>query len=226
MFPLSPMFFAPGGKTALLLHCDGADGSTTFTDNSQSPHTITRAGNAQIDTAQSVFGGASALFDGTGDWLLLDGSNDFVFGTGEFTIDFRVRFASLGSFQGLYDMRSAGTTPATGLVIYKNSDHTIRVVNGGSELVSTTVVVINTWYHVAVTRQVSTLRLSINGTVEASGADPGNYVIPASRPVLGALDTGSLGNALNGWLDEVRVIRGRPMWSANFTPPAAAYPNG
>jgi len=31
--------------------------------------TITPVGNAQIDTAQSKFGGASGLLDGTGDYI-------------------------------------------------------------------------------------------------------------------------------------------------------------
>ena len=70
------------GYTVALLHMDGADTSTTFTD--ESGKTWTANGNAQIDTAQSVFGGASGLFDGTGDYLSasdhadwqLDGGSD------------------------------------------------------------------------------------------------------------------------------------------------------
>ena len=54
---------ANGSFTKLLLHCNGTDGSTTFTD--EIGKTVTANGNAQIDTAQSKFGGASGLFDGT-----------------------------------------------------------------------------------------------------------------------------------------------------------------
>ena len=58
--------------TKALLHMDGADGSTTFID--ESGKTWTRAGNAQIDTSQYKFGGASGLFDGSGDWVDTPGS--------------------------------------------------------------------------------------------------------------------------------------------------------
>jgi len=75
-------------NVSLLLHCDGSNGSTTFTDNSPSPKTVTANGNASVSTAQSKFGGASAVFDGTGDYLSLDGSSGFAFGTGDFTIEF------------------------------------------------------------------------------------------------------------------------------------------
>ena len=59
----------PDTSQTLLLHADGTDASTTVTDSSLNAATMTPAGNAQIDTAQSVFGGASLLFDGTGDYV-------------------------------------------------------------------------------------------------------------------------------------------------------------
>lgn len=56
--------------TKSLLHMNGVDASTTFTDTaSGGTHTWTASGNAQIDTAQSKFGGASGLFDGNGDYI-------------------------------------------------------------------------------------------------------------------------------------------------------------
>ena len=75
--------------TKLLIHCDGADASTTFTD--ESGKTITTVGNAQVDTAYKVFGTGSLLLDGTGDALTLDDSEDWNFGSGDFTVDFRVK---------------------------------------------------------------------------------------------------------------------------------------
>ena len=40
--------------TKLLLHCDGTDGSTVFTD-STGKHTVTAQGTAQFDTAKKKF---------------------------------------------------------------------------------------------------------------------------------------------------------------------------
>jgi len=42
--------------TMLLLHCDGTDAATTFTDSSPSAKSVTANGNAQVDTAQQKFG--------------------------------------------------------------------------------------------------------------------------------------------------------------------------
>lgn len=49
--------------TKLLLHCDGNDATTTFTDSSSSAKTMTAQGNARVSTAQSKFGGAAGYFN-------------------------------------------------------------------------------------------------------------------------------------------------------------------
>lgn len=49
-----------GIDTRLLLHADGTNGSTSFINSSESAHSFTVTGSAQISTAQSEFGGASA----------------------------------------------------------------------------------------------------------------------------------------------------------------------
>lgn len=62
---------------SLLLHCNGTNASTTFTDGSPTPKTVTAFGNAQISTARSQFGGASGLFDGSGDYLTAGAAADW-----------------------------------------------------------------------------------------------------------------------------------------------------
>ena len=46
-----------------MLHCDGTDGSHTFTDDSASSHTVSALGDVEVDTAQKVFGTGSAMFN-------------------------------------------------------------------------------------------------------------------------------------------------------------------
>ena len=97
----STHFSSSGGggidsDTVLMLHGNGTDGSTTFTDSSlTTPHTPVAVGNAQIDTAQSKFGGASIYFDGSGDALTIPNDGDFTFGSDDLTVDFWVRFEAL-----------------------------------------------------------------------------------------------------------------------------------
>ena len=64
--------------TALLLPFTGANNSTTFTDASPNPKTITPYGNTKISTAQSKWGSGSGYFDGSGDYLTTPDHTDFV----------------------------------------------------------------------------------------------------------------------------------------------------
>jgi len=83
-----------------LLHMNGVDGSQSFVDDAVGgSHTWTAYGNAQIDTAQSKFGGASGLFDGTGDWIDTPDSDDFDVLSGDFTVDLWIKRGAFGTVQ-------------------------------------------------------------------------------------------------------------------------------
>ena len=66
---------------------------SNFNDNSKNNFSVTAYGNAQISSTQSKFGGASAYFDGNGDYLEVSDNNLFNFGNGDFTIEFWIYFS-------------------------------------------------------------------------------------------------------------------------------------
>src|SRR5262252_5592386 len=90
---------APSGPSSLT-HFDGTNGSTSFPDATGNI-VWTRTGSSPpvLDTSQSKFGSASLLVNGPSGGALggLSGNNSSItqFGTGDFTIDFWVRFTSL-----------------------------------------------------------------------------------------------------------------------------------
>jgi len=215
---------SPDTYTKVLLHCDGNDSGTTFTDSSLFAHMFTAAGNAQIDTAQAKFGGASALFDGTGDSVNADGHADFAFGTGDFTIDFWVRLAATGVQYVLYDSRGIGENGTQPLVFKNASDVLIYQHDALARITGTTALTADTWHHVALARSGTSTKLFLNGTQEGSTyTDSNNYVVGASRPILGISGSTGTTSALNGWLDEVRVSKGTARWTSNFASPTSAY---
>lgn len=78
----------------LLLHCDGTDGATTLTDSSSFARTMTRYGSAEIDTAQSVFGGSSLYIPGSTSGFSCVSDADLDPRTGAFQLDWRHRLAA------------------------------------------------------------------------------------------------------------------------------------
>jgi hypothetical protein len=213
------------GNYSTLLHFDGADASTTITDSGGADHIWTAVGNAQIDTAQSKFGGSSCLFDGVGDYLLGDGSDDFAMGSGPFTIDFWIRPSAVGVVQVLYDERPAATQ-GNHITIYVGATNTIRVARDGADrITSSSTISSGTWMHIAVTKsQGLNLRLFINGVQEGGDFSDANidYTIQANRPVIGAEGNALGTNAFSGHIDEFRQIKGVALWTTRFAVPQRA----
>jgi hypothetical protein len=208
-------------------HFDGADGATTATDFStaQAAKTITFGGNAQLDTAQSVFGTASLLLDGTGDYTQLARSTDFDFGSGDFTIDMRVRFNSVTAADF---MTSYSSSTNRGWIFgYQSADSKIKLYadNNGTENVGVSWTPSTaTWYHVAVVRSTTSIFFFIDGTQVGTTqtASLNGYNGDSAEVERIGLGPVALG-ALNGWIDEIRVSKGIARWTSGFTPPSAAY---
>lgn len=204
--------------TKLMLHVDGADTSTTITNSSSSGATCTVQGTAQIDTAQSVFGGASLLLDGDSDYV--DVSTFDAPANGSFTVDFRFRTTAVGS-QVLFDTRTVNTN-TSGFMIFLGGSNNIAVNSGGSTLILGSVLSVNTWYHVALTGDGTNLKLYINGTQDGSTYSSG-YNFTDTTACIGARDMNPPLSYLNGWVDEVRYVKGTSVWVGAFTPPTNAY---
>ena len=219
--------------TSSLLHCDGSDTSTTFTD--EVGNTFTAQGNAQIDTAQSVFGGASGLFDGIGDFLLASNNVTWNFGSGDFSADVRAMFHALPTAPahfGLVAHYDSATSQREWLfclnvsrgVYYLQFNYSI---NGTSVTAcqSTWTPTLDTWYHLSVVRNGNSLIMRVGGTQVGSTFDMTGITLHTSTHSLTIGRGASDNDVMNGWLDEVRVSKGIARWTADFTPPSRAYNN-
>jgi uncharacterized protein YmfQ (DUF2313 family) len=210
--------------TVLLLHCDGFNGSTVVPDTSGRNHPVTQNGNAKLATAQERFGSSSLSNDGTiGSYLTLDGSNDFAFGTGDFTVDLWFFPNASGTNQTIYDSRPNSVNGLYPVIYFSGS--TINFYQNSLNVIAgVTTLTIGAWYHVALVRAAGVTKLYLNGVQEGpSYTDTNNYLVGASAPVISGNAFTSTGNTVNGYLDEIRVTKGVARWTNNFSPPNAPY---
>ena len=230
------VLFKDNDPWQVYIHFDGIYASTTIPasgDASPQWGNMAVQGNAQLDTAQFVFGTASALFDGTGDYLQNAGSSAQIrapwlcFGTEvPFTIDMRVRFASVSGTQGIWV--GTANTAIKSIQFYQDAG-VIKINDGNATIITGTATIsTNTWYHVAVTCDSSrNLRLFVDGTQDGSTFDASSLDFSVSfatfvEPIWASNSGGS--NFLNGWIEEWHADIGLARWTANFTPPTQEYP--
>lgn len=208
-----------------LLHFDGADGSTTITDNAPTPLTWVTAGNAQLDTAQSKFGGSSLLLDGTSDELTVNNGSVLDLSGGDFTIEAWIRLNSTGR----HAILTKYATAANGYLFDLDASTRLRLIIGtgsfqtcqGASSLTT-----GTWYHVAATLSGTSMRVFLDGVVDGTATLSGTPVNTGSHyPRIGRDPNDSPGRDFDGWIDDFRVTGSVARYTANFTPPTAAFPN-
>ena len=226
MFPLALLNAASPpvdpALTLALLHFDGANNSTVFTDSSPFNQTVSLVtGTPKISTAMSKFGGSSLYLDGSSSIKIPDNAN-LNLGTGVFTIEFWFYLTSLpGSFA--YFLHKLNTPHgATQQQIYITP--TSSILTGGflgSTMSSTTAITAGAWYHVAEVRETTNgaIKQYLNGVHEGTITNSGS-VDNAGDLTIGSWFNG--GNNVTGYIDEFR-IRKEAVYTTNFTPPTAPF---
>ena len=222
VIPTDPYFV----NVVLLLHGDGANGSTTFTDSSPVPKALTVSGNAQISTAQSKFGGASMAFDGDGDRVLTAANAELQMGTGDFTFEMFVRpSTSAASTDYFFSSEYSGSFWFT---LSHNNDTSSFKLQGTPSIGNGDNIgyPAGVWYHIAYCRAAGVGRFFIDGVQKGSTfAIPDNIVNEVYIIGGASSSVASPTNWFNGHIDEVRITKGVARYTADFTPPVAPFPD-
>mgnify|MGYP001208273882 FL=1 len=183
-------------------------------------------GNTQLSTAQKKFGTSSALFDGSGDYILL---RDLAAprGYASWTIECWIYIAAHKNYNFYY---SAGTNIQLGVgadgrlgawLANGVDGYFVNNLASTGDALSTT-----TWYHVALVRDYSagTVTWFIDGTASGQATSVTAIIdYDGTTHSLGAYKDGTL--PFHGYIDEFRITDGQAVYTEDFTAPTAAFPN-
>jgi len=176
-------------------------------------------GNAQISTSVVKFGTGSMYFDGTGDFLRFPKLGTLDFGTGNFTIEMWVNpSANQASYAQLLNK---GPTEIFNFN-FLPSTTTLSFYAGGFLITASSSLTIGAWTHVALVRNNGTLTLYQGGVSVGSAAYTTNVTDDYGH--IGC-SVGESDYFYNGYLDDIRITKGFARYTANFTPPTAAFLN-
>jgi hypothetical protein len=212
-------------STKFLMHADGTNGSTTFTDSSNYANTITASGSVAISTTQSVFGGSSVRFNGSGNYLTVTDSLEFLAGTGDFCFEAAVWIDS-GSFStsGLQGLFNLGAYNIGILVRIRSTFIEVFVVNGSNNFTYTWTT--DAWQRIAVSRQSGSVKVFIDGTqvgsTQTMTGDIGSVGAQTYDLTFGRSRHDSTERII-GYVDEARLSIGAAVRTANYTVDASAF---
>jgi len=171
-----------------------------------------------IGTTAPVTG--SVFFDGNGDFLSVTANNDTILGN-TWTVETWIFFNEVGggSSRNSILQSGSGVNNSGCLGIYIESGPIIRVrANAlGSDVDSSSGVIIsNAWHHIAVSCSNNFARIFVDGVLRGSGNTNGSVTESVTR--IGSL-SGFSDYDLNGYISNLRILKGTALYTANFTPP-------
>ena len=214
---------APPSNASLLLHFDG-----NFNDSSSGNLTVTPNGNASINTSTKRWGSGSASFDGAGDYLTVPTGGAFGFGGEDFTVELWA-FVPVGANTGehvLFSQASPNDAVGIAISIYQNDLMWLAGGQGGSwsfqrypagQHFPSGYVNLGEWNHIAVTQHSGVLRLFCNGQVVDTYS--GSKVLADTNELVSIGGRSNFSQYFNGYIDDLRIVKGSAVYTANFTPP-------
>jgi len=213
----------------LLLHMNGTNGSTSFTDSSYQNESITNTNGVTHDTSIKKYGSASAYFNGTSSQQLSITPNaNFQLGTDAYTLEGWFYLNNTSDAQYIFDMRQSGdTTGLYGVLVDLGStnNYNFSFVMGGDAIgdgqILGTNLTTGTWYNwsISVTSDGTVYR-HFNGNYQ--GSVTRNSAITSNNFRLGSIYTN--GSYFQGYMDEVRLTYGIARYNfSNYTPLPCEY---
>ena len=200
--------------TALYLPFD-----SDVNDDSSNSFSVTASGGAAVSSAQAKFGGNSLALDGSNDYLTIASGSEFQdFNSTEFTIE--GWFYCTNDTSNQHNMiMSTGTGSNSWNIAVKPDTKQFQLYDGTTRN-TTGVWTVNTWHHFAVCFDGTTLRQFIDGS-QIRSESYSNLTTTFSN-----IDIGRIGGDddyyFNGYLDDIRILKGHAKYTADFAVPTTA----
>jgi len=230
--------FPAADNRTVLLACQS---STDATAEATGRHTITAAGNATAaDANPGLFrktnitstiteNTGAVFFDGTGDYFdIVENNNDFDF-DGDFTVEFWVYFNTVNSRNdtvgsgnnSVYLGSSKSGWIASYYTLSGSKWHFSYQSNQSwiFEYTFSFTSVADTWYHVAFTREGSSIKCFVDGVQQGSTQSSSATLTSSENLLRVGGGGGSTSLLLNGYLSNLRICKGHAVYTSQFIPP-------
>ena len=180
---------------------------TTWTDLSGNSNTGTLTNGPTFSSDN----GGYIDFDGSNDQINCGSSDDFAFGTGDFTIEFWCNPDALGTTAIISISSDGGFSSTNWQFRYNNAQKVRWLYSNSSDIISNSTVSTGEWTHIVATRSGTALTLYINAVSEATGTSSANLSDNGTLRIGTSRDENSY---FNGKISNVKLYKGKGLTAA------------
>jgi hypothetical protein len=174
------------------------------------------------------------FFDGTGDYLSILTNPSLNFGTGDFTFECWVYISSRTlNFPAIFSNNNGSYSAGAIALTNSNADngaYVDRFVLAVYDIATPTLVAsstnsLNTWYHLALVRNGTSLVMYRDGISVASTTISTNAVFNWGKLGcrIGGGNWDGAQSYFNGYIDDLRITKGFARYTTNFSPPTSEF---
>ena len=224
-------------NVSLLLHGNQSGGQ--FIDSSPTAKSITKVGDVAsgspgggtpiYPSSNSAFGSAIA-FDGTGDYVASPNNAALNLVSSDFTIEAWFYAVSFGGNPMLLNKDWLPGSTFAQYGIYFSADNKLAAIIGNNAasyeqiITSSIAAPLNAWVHFAFVLMGTQMYLFQGGLLVGSGTRTGSLGAGSAALCIGSSGVG-FNRFFNGYIDDLRITKGVARYTANFSPPAAPFPD-
>jgi hypothetical protein len=216
------------GTSTSLLTCQ----SNRFIDNSTSNYTITlQTGTTKVQSFQpfspptsytpAAYGGSGYFPLSQSDYLQFPVSSAFAPGTGNFTLECWVYVTSLPVTDAfIWTQCVSGTNYF--LFGFNTTAYFYATLSGGGTPINgpASSILLNVWNHIAVTRVSGIVRVFVNGVSGTPTSNTTDLSNLSYVPTVGRYAFTTSYGYFNGYMSNLRYVKGVAVYTGNFTPPS------
>ncbi len=149
-------------------------------------------------------------------YFSIPASNNYAF-TGDFTVECWV---NLKNVTGVYQSFLGQYTSGTPWLLQVQPGGRLRLTGAYGADISSSLLSINTWYHIALVRSGTSVKIYVNGVNNGSATITSTFGDATKITTIGAGDAPG-NDRFNGFISNVRIVKGTAVYTSNFTPPTS-----